>query len=144
LAPIILHMRKAKTMKWMTLALLLTTLTLVGCDNNKKTSPSKTNSGAVPAPAAESAPPPSASTPPPAPASSTPPPTPTAEAAPGPGPDTVAAPPAGTGKVYVVKQGDSLFKIARAHKTHVKDILAVNPDIKNPNDIKVGEKINLP
>lgn len=46
-------------------------------------------------------------------------------------------------KVYVVKKGDSLGKIAKANKMSLKDLLAKNPDIKNPDKISVGQKISV-
>lgn len=49
-----------------------------------------------------------------------------------------------TGKTYVVRPGDTLFKIALRFHTTVDAILAVNPQIKNRNIIYVGQVINLP
>ena len=46
---------------------------------------------------------------------------------------------------YTVKPGDNLTKIASAFGVPSwKDIWTVNPDIKNPNQIKVGQQIVLP
>ncbi len=48
---------------------------------------------------------------------------------------------------YTVKKGDTLTKISRAHygdTSHIKQILAANPKLKNANDIKPGQKIVLP
>lgn len=58
-------------------------------------------------------------------------------------PATAKSKAATSGKVYVVKKGDTLAKIAKAHKTTVSKIKAVNPKI-NPDKILVGQKINLP
>lgn len=44
---------------------------------------------------------------------------------------------------YKVVRGDNLTKIARAYGTTVKVILALNPDIKNPNLILVGQLIRV-
>lgn len=44
---------------------------------------------------------------------------------------------------YKVVRGDNLTKIARAYGTTVKAILALNPDIKNPNLILVGQLIRV-
>ena len=44
---------------------------------------------------------------------------------------------------YKVVRGDNLTKIARAYNTTVKAILALNPDIKNPNLILVGQLIRV-
>lgn len=45
---------------------------------------------------------------------------------------------------YIVKSGDRLSKIASAYNTTVKAIQAINPDITDPNVIKVGQKIKIP
>lgn len=43
---------------------------------------------------------------------------------------------------YIVKKGDNLTKIAKAYKTTVKQLVAWN-NIKNPNLIKVGQKLRV-
>lgn len=45
---------------------------------------------------------------------------------------------------YVVKSGDRLSKIAQSYNTTVKAIQAINPDITDPNKIKVGQVIKIP
>jgi LysM repeat protein len=55
-----------------------------------------------------------------------------------------AAPAAPAGGQYVIKPGDNLTKIAKANGTTIKDIMAVNPQIKDPNKIMAGAKLNLP
>lgn len=45
--------------------------------------------------------------------------------------------------VYVVKKGDTLQKIAQAHKTTVKRLAEYNK-IANVNSLKVGQKIKIP
>jgi LysM repeat protein len=42
---------------------------------------------------------------------------------------------------YEVKSGDSLSKIAKQYNKSVDDIIKLNPDIKNPDRIKPGQKI---
>lgn len=44
---------------------------------------------------------------------------------------------------YIVKSGDSLWKIARNHNTTVARLVAANPQIKNVNHIKPGQIINI-
>lgn len=44
-------------------------------------------------------------------------------------------------QIYVVKSGDNLTKIARAHGTTVDALLKLNPSITNKNLIYVGQKI---
>ena len=44
---------------------------------------------------------------------------------------------------YTVKRGDNLSAIAKKHKTDVKSICALNPSIKNPSLIYVGQKIRI-
>lgn len=50
----------------------------------------------------------------------------------------------GYGGTYVVQYGDTLRIIAARYGTTVSDILAVNPQIWNPNLIYVGQVICLP
>ncbi|MCF8002380.1 MAG: DUF3794 domain-containing protein [Halanaerobiales bacterium] len=45
--------------------------------------------------------------------------------------------------VYVVRSGDTLWKIARRYKTTVDAILDANPDI-DPNNLQIGQKICIP
>lgn len=50
----------------------------------------------------------------------------------------------GTGTEYVVKKGDTLSAIAKRYGTTVDALLKANPNIKNPNLIKVGQVIIIP
>lgn len=59
---------------------------------------------------------------------------------PGPQPDC----PPGTTFSYTIQRGDTLFSIAQANNTTVQAILAVNPQITNPNIIFVGRTIQVP
>ncbi len=45
---------------------------------------------------------------------------------------------------YVVKPGDTLYQIAKQFNTTVDNILAANPQIKDPNFIVPGEIIQIP
>jgi len=56
-----------------------------------------------------------------------------------------AAPPAESvcGDTYIVRQGDTLRKIAGKCETTLADLLAWNPNITNSNRIYVGQRINL-
>lgn len=47
---------------------------------------------------------------------------------------------AGNG-TYVVVKGDSMWKIAVKHKMTLNQLIALNPQIKNPSMISVGQKI---
>ncbi len=49
-----------------------------------------------------------------------------------------------TASTYTVKAGDTLTKIAKQHGTTVKKIEAANPQITDPNKLKVGEKLRIP
>lgn len=51
--------------------------------------------------------------------------------------------PVNNGKVYVVKSGDSLSKIASANGTTVDKLMKLNPDIKDASKISVGQKIQV-
>jgi LysM repeat protein len=54
-------------------------------------------------------------------------------------------PPAPTPTVYVIKQGDTLSKIARAFGVSLDDLLEANKaTITNPNRISVGDQIIIP
>lgn len=44
---------------------------------------------------------------------------------------------------YIVKSGDTLNAIARKYNMALSTLLGLNPDIKNPNIIKVGDKIRI-
>lgn len=50
----------------------------------------------------------------------------------------------GEGVDYTVKKGDTLTSIAKKYGTTVQAILAANPQITNPNLIKVGQVIRIP
>jgi LysM repeat protein len=62
--------------------------------------------------------------------------------APTPPPST--PPPAPTGQVYYVRQGDTLRNIASRLSTTVDELLRLNPQITNPNLIYVGQAITIP
>lgn len=49
-----------------------------------------------------------------------------------------------TPRLYRIKAGDSLARIARRNDVTVEDILAANPEITNPNQIQVGQLIVIP
>ena len=44
---------------------------------------------------------------------------------------------------YIVKKGDTLGSIARKHNMALNKLLGLNPDIKNPNLIHIGDKIRV-
>lgn len=46
-------------------------------------------------------------------------------------------------KTYTVKKGETLSLIAKRNKMSLKDLVSKNPQIKNPNLIYPGQKINL-
>jgi hypothetical protein len=70
-------------------------------------------------------------------------PTPVASAAATPSPEPTEPPPP-TPQVYVVKDGDTMSKIARRFGVTVEDIMAANPQIKNPDRIRIGDRITIP
>jgi LysM repeat protein len=45
---------------------------------------------------------------------------------------------------YVVKRGDTLGAIARRYNTTVATLLRLNPQIRNPNRLFVGQRIQVP
>lgn len=64
---------------------------------------------------------------------------------PTPSPQPIPEPtPAPEPTIYKVKKGDTLTKIAKAHKVTLKKLIAANPQIKNPDLIHPGDKITIP
>lgn len=45
---------------------------------------------------------------------------------------------------YTVQSGDCLWKIAVKYQVGVSELISLNPQLKNPNLIYVGQKINIP
>ena len=52
--------------------------------------------------------------------------------------------PAPTPIVYTIKKGDTLSKIATANGLTLAELMAANPDIKDPNKIVEGQQITIP
>jgi LysM repeat protein len=46
--------------------------------------------------------------------------------------------------VYTLKKGDTLSKIATKNGLTIEELLAANPDIKNPNKVAEGQQIIIP
>jgi spore coat assembly protein SafA len=46
-------------------------------------------------------------------------------------------------KIHVVETGDSLWKIAKHYGVNLQDIIKANPEIKDPNKIFPGDKIQI-
>lgn len=46
-------------------------------------------------------------------------------------------------KVYVVRKGDTLTRIAKANGKTVDEVKKLNPGLKNPNMLKIGQKLNV-
>ena len=46
--------------------------------------------------------------------------------------------------VYFVRKGDSLWGIAKRHGVTLTALISANPQIKNPNLIYPGDRVNLP
>jgi hypothetical protein len=45
---------------------------------------------------------------------------------------------------YTVKQGDNMTSIAKAHGVSVNALIAANPQIKNPNQLSIGDQLTIP
>ena len=45
---------------------------------------------------------------------------------------------------HTVKQGDTLWKLSKAWGISLQDMIAANPQLKNPNALLVGEMVNIP
>ncbi len=68
-----------------------------------------------------------------------------ASAAPSAAAPSAAAPSAAaSGSVYVIKKGDTLYAIAQRYKVTLKALEDANPQLKDPNVLKIGDKINIP
>ena len=52
--------------------------------------------------------------------------------------------PAATPGTYIIVAGDTISKIARKFDITPEDLLAANPQVKNPNKIKVGDQLTIP
>ena len=52
--------------------------------------------------------------------------------------------PAQTGRVYLVKKGDTLWGIARRYHVSLSALIRANPQIKNPNRIYPGNRVTIP
>jgi len=46
--------------------------------------------------------------------------------------------------VYTVRSGDTMWKIAQKYQTGISEIIAKNPQIKNPSLIYPGQKLTIP
>jgi LysM repeat protein len=53
-------------------------------------------------------------------------------------------PPEPTPQVYTVRPNDTISKIAKKFGVTAEELLAANPQIKNPDRIKVGQEITIP
>lgn len=52
--------------------------------------------------------------------------------------------PSPTPQVYVIVAGDTISKIARQFDITPEELLAANPQVTNPNRIKVGDELTIP
>jgi len=52
--------------------------------------------------------------------------------------------PAPSAQVYVIKQKDTLSKVAKRFGITIQELLAANPEIKNPDKISIGQQIIIP
>ena len=52
--------------------------------------------------------------------------------------------PAPSAQVYVIKEKDTLSKVAKRFGITLEELLAANPDIKNPDKISIGQQIVIP
>ena len=54
------------------------------------------------------------------------------------------APAPSPGSEYVVRAGDNLSTLAQNNNMSVQDLMKANPQITNPNDLSVGQKLTIP
>ena len=52
--------------------------------------------------------------------------------------------PVATPQTYTIVAGDTISKIAKKFDVTPEDLLAANPQVKNPNRIKVGDQLTIP
>lgn len=50
----------------------------------------------------------------------------------------------GHGETHRVRRGESMWKIARDHGVSLQQLIAANPQVRNPNLIYPGQELNLP
>ena len=54
-----------------------------------------------------------------------------------------SSPPTGQEQWYTVVRGDTMWAIARRYGMSLSALVALNPQIKNPNLILVGQKVRV-
>ena len=47
-------------------------------------------------------------------------------------------------KIHIVKKGDTLYELAKKYQTTLDQIIALNPQIADPNQIEIGMKVKIP
>ncbi|MGG4394837.1 LysM peptidoglycan-binding domain-containing protein, partial [Paenibacillus thiaminolyticus] len=47
-------------------------------------------------------------------------------------------------KIHIVKNGESLYSIAKKYDVPLEELIKMNPQLKDPNEIDVGMKIKVP
>ncbi|KRF00469.1 hypothetical protein ASG89_26945 [Paenibacillus sp. Soil766] len=47
-------------------------------------------------------------------------------------------------KIHIVKKGDTLYELAKKYNTPLDQIIALNPQIADPNQIEIGMKVKIP
>lgn len=47
-------------------------------------------------------------------------------------------------KIHIVKEGDTLYKLAQKYGVEVEQIVAINPLITHPDELVVGLKVKIP
>ncbi|MGR6830845.1 LysM peptidoglycan-binding domain-containing protein [Aliivibrio wodanis] len=48
-----------------------------------------------------------------------------------------------TAKIYSIKQNDTLSRVAKEHGMELEELLQLNPQIKTPNSLLIGQMINI-
>ena len=46
--------------------------------------------------------------------------------------------------IHVVRSGDTLFAISQEYKVSIEVILGANPQVGNPDNLKIGEQLLIP
>ncbi|MEW9700113.1 LysM peptidoglycan-binding domain-containing protein [Paenibacillus sp. SI8] len=47
-------------------------------------------------------------------------------------------------KIHIVKKGDSLYELAKKYHVDLDQVIALNPQLADPNVLSIGEKVKIP
>ena len=47
-------------------------------------------------------------------------------------------------KIHIVKKGDTLYELAKKYQTTLDEVIALNPQIAQPDHLDIGMKVKIP